>query len=113
MQGQNIPCFLISELIYLSETVPRQTQEPAELFQANVVFGRASRGLDHAAIQGVSKDQLHEPQGGRGKRVRAQERDKTKKETRETQENISNMQRSRPAISSKLSKNYPTHAPHI
>ena len=45
--------------------MPRQTQEPAELFQANVVFGRASRGLDHAAIQEVSKAQLHEPQGGR------------------------------------------------
>ena len=45
--------------------MPRQTQEPPELFQANVVFGRASRGLDHAAIQEVSKAQLHEPRGGR------------------------------------------------
>ena len=34
------------------------TQGPAELFHAHVVFG-------HAAIQGVSKAQLHEPQGGR------------------------------------------------
>ena len=25
----------------------------AKLFQANVVFGRASRGLDHVAIQGI------------------------------------------------------------
>ena len=63
------------------QTLPKLTQGPTELFQANVVFGHASRDLDHAAIQGVSKDQLHEPQGGRGKRVSAQERDKTKKET--------------------------------
>ena len=48
------------------QTLPKQIQEPAELFHANVVFGHASRGLDHAAIQGVSNAQLHEPQGGRG-----------------------------------------------
>jgi len=41
------------------------TQGPTGLFHANVVFGHASRGLDHAAIQGISTAQLHEPQGGR------------------------------------------------
>ena len=65
--------------------MPRQTQEPAELFQANVVFGRASRGLDHAAIQEVSKAQLHEPQGERvGERETGQQGKRDKERERET-----------------------------
>ena len=32
----------------------KQAQEPAQLSSANVVFGHASRGLDHAAVQEIS-----------------------------------------------------------
>jgi len=33
------------------QALTKQTQEPTQLSQANVVFGRALHGLDHAAIQ--------------------------------------------------------------
>ena len=75
MHGQTILCFLISELIYLSADVAKTNPRASRTVSTNVLFGHASRGLDHAAIQGVRKAQLHEPQGGSGgTRGREQER---------------------------------------
>jgi len=75
------------------QTLPKLTQGPTELFQANVVFGHASRDLDHAAIQGVSKAQLHEPQEERGKRARAQERERERQDKERDRDNLRKIHR--------------------
>jgi len=59
---------------------------------------------------------LKEGEWERGKQGREIKRErgrqtKTEKETSQTQENSSNIQRSLPASLNELSKNYPTHVP--